>query len=97
MESRVNTAIEGFGEDEQPKEGPVAKKLESVTSRLPSDVWLWASVGSMALSLGLQLSGNRKTKDVSNFIGQWAPTLLILGLYNKLVKVAGHDQKDRGD
>jgi len=25
------------------------------------------------------------------FIGQWVPTLLILGLYNKLVKVAGSD------
>lgn len=97
MESRVKTATAGFGEDDPPKEGPVAKSLESVTSRLPSDVWLWASVGSMLVSLGLQLSGNRKTKDVSNFIGQWAPTLLILGLYNKVVKVAGHDQKDRGD
>ncbi len=46
----------------------------------------------MLVSLGLQLSGKRKTKDVSNFIGQWAPTLLILGLYNKIVKVAGHDR-----
>jgi hypothetical protein len=25
------------------------------------------------------------------FVGQWAPTFLILGLYNKLVKVAGSD------
>ncbi len=46
----------------------------------------------MLVSLGLQLSGNRKTKLVSNFIGQWVPTLLIFGLYNKLVKVAGHDR-----
>ena len=28
----------------------------------------------------------------SLFVGQWAPTILILGLYNKLVKVAGSDQ-----
>ena len=73
-------------------EGPVARALETQTSKLPSDVWLWASGAAMLVSLGLQLSGNRKTKDVSNFIGQWAPTLLILGLYNKLVKVAGHDR-----
>ena len=26
-------------------------------------------------------------RDVANFIGQWAPTILIMGLYNKLVKV----------
>jgi hypothetical protein len=27
----------------------------------------------------------------STFVGQWAPTFLILGLYNKLVKVAGSE------
>jgi len=27
-----------------------------------------------------------------NFVGQWAPTILILGLYNKIVKVAGSDR-----
>jgi hypothetical protein len=29
---------------------------------------------------------------VSLFVGQWAPTLLILGLYNKLVKQLGSDR-----
>jgi hypothetical protein len=77
------------------QEGPVARAIESKTSRLPSDLWLWGSLASMAVSLGLQLSGNRKTKHVSNFIGQWAPTLLVLGLYNKIVKVAGHDRVSR--
>jgi hypothetical protein len=28
------------------------------------------------------------------FVGQWAPTFLILGLYNKLVKQLGHDKYD---
>jgi len=32
-----------------------------------------------------------------NFIAQWVPTWLILGLYNKLVKQEGHDQLDRGN
>ncbi len=90
MESRVNE--NGVFEAEREREGPVARTIESMTARLPSDIWLWASGASMLVSLGLQLSGNRKTKDISNFIGQWAPTLLILGLYNKLVKVAGHDR-----
>jgi hypothetical protein len=27
----------------------------------------------------------------ANFVGQWAPTFLILGLYNKLVKLEGSD------
>lgn len=90
MEPRIQ--LDGRSEGYEQREGPVARVIESKTSRLPSDVWLWASAGSMLLSLGLQLSGNKKTKHVSNFIGQWAPTLLILGLYNKLVKVAGHDR-----
>jgi hypothetical protein len=67
-------------------EGPVARTIEEQTAKLPSDTFLWAAVGSMAVSLVLQLSGRQKT---SLFIGQWAPSFLLLGLYNKLVKVAG--------
>jgi len=92
MESGIKDTGIRFEEGMEPREGPIARKIESVTSQLPSDAFLWASVGSMLVSLGLQLTGNRKTQHVSNFIGQWAPTLLILGLYNKLVKVAGHDR-----
>ena len=99
MESRLRNDEQSFGSDKEfdstaseQREGPVARTLEAQTSKLPSDVWLWASMASMVASLGLQLSCNKKTKAVSNFIGQWAPTLLILGLYNKVVKVAGHDR-----
>jgi len=69
-------------------EGTVAKAIESQTAKLPSDLFLWAAFGSMAGSLALQMMGK---KEQSNFVGQWAPTLLILGLYNKIVKVAGSD------
>jgi hypothetical protein len=69
-------------------EGMVAKAIESQTAKLPSDLFLRAAFGSMAGSLALQMMGK---KEQSNFGGQWAPTLLILGLYNKIVKVAGSD------
>ena len=75
------------------REGRVAKTIEQKTARLPSDFFLWTALGSMAASLVLALTG--KTK-VANFVGQWVPTMLIFGLYNKIVKVAGHDQTDRG-
>jgi hypothetical protein len=88
----METQLKNDTHPDAQKEGPIARVIEDKTSRLPSDVWLWASAASMAVSLGLQLAGNRKTKSASNFIGQWAPTLLILGLYNKIVKVAGHDR-----
>ena len=76
------------------KEGGVAKTLEKQTAKIPSDVYLWAAVGTMALSLGLFLT---RKKHASMFFGQWAPSLLVIGLYNKLVKVQGHDQQDKGN
>jgi hypothetical protein len=74
------------------KEGKVAKTLEEQTSRIPSDVYLWAALGTMALSLTCFLTRQRHA---SLFFGQWAPSLLIIGLYNKLVKVEGHDEEDK--
>src|SRR5690606_18290373 len=74
------------------KEGKVAKAIESQTSKVPSDVYLWAAVGSMAASFSLKLM---KKNSTALFIGQWAPSFLLLGIYNKLVKQEGHDQKNR--
>src|SRR5687767_6552896 len=69
-------------------EGTVARTIEQQTAKLPSDLFLWAAGASIVGSLFLQFSGR---KEESLFVGQWAPTFLILGLYNKLVKVAGSD------
>jgi hypothetical protein len=71
------------------REGEVATMLEHQTAKIPSDVYLWTAVGTMALSLGLIFA---RKKHLSLFFGQWAPSILIIGLYNKLVKVQGHDQ-----
>lgn len=71
------------------EEGPVARTIENQTAKIPSDFWLWAAGASILASLALQFTGAKKH---SVFVGQWAPTLLILGLYNKLVKVAGSDR-----
>jgi len=69
-------------------EGKLARTIEYETAKLPSDVFLWAATGSIVASMALHLSGRQQA---SIFVGQWAPTFLILGLYNKLVKVAGSD------
>ena len=69
-------------------EGQLTEMIEEQTARLPSATFLTVALGSMALSWIFLLSGR---KNIANFIGQWAPTLLILGLYNKLVKLEGHD------
>ena len=72
-------------------EGAVARAIEKQTAKLPSDTFLWLAVGSMAASAALQAAGQ---KHVSLFIGQWAPTFLIFGLYNKLVKQLGSDRTE---
>src|SRR6185436_6278552 len=76
----VNTTI-------QPErtEGPVAKTIERETSKVPSDWFLWGALAAVGTSFALQLMDRRER---SLFVGQWVPTLLLLGVHNKIVKVA---------
>lgn len=92
------------GKNEEPqeqREGPVARAIEKQTAKLPSDIFLWAAVGSIAVSAISQLVGSRRgvfdvfrpaRAPIASFVGMWAPTFLLLGLYNKIVKVAGSDR-----
>jgi hypothetical protein len=67
-------------------EGPVAQAIEEQTAKLPSDAFLWAAGASIAVSLILKILDRHHE---TLFVGQWAPTILILGVYNKLVKQHG--------
>ena len=73
-------------------EGGLAKAIEEQTAKLPSDLFLWAAGGSILWSLALKTA--RKDHQAL-FVGQWVAPFLILGLYNKLVKVAGSDRVSR--
>ncbi|HEU4345318.1 MAG TPA: hypothetical protein VFU31_27520 [Candidatus Binatia bacterium] len=81
----------GLG-DEGQTEGRFTKQMEKYTADIPSSAYLGIAVGAMAASLLFQLAGHGKW---GNFIAQWVPTWLIIGLYNKVVKLEGHDQWDR--
>ena len=72
----------------QHKEGEVTKAIEYYTSQVPSGAYLSLAVGSIGISLALRALGQ---KNASTFVGQWVPTILLLGLYNKLVKVEGSE------
>ncbi len=76
-------------EAQQHSEGVVARTLEEQTAKLPSDVWLWGALGSMGVALFLRMNDR---KDESLFVGQWAAPLLLIGVYNKLVKIGGSDR-----
>ena len=70
------------------KEGEITKAIEHYTSQVPSGVYLSLAAGSIGISLTLRLLGQ---KHAANFVGHWVPTILILGLYNKLVKLEGSE------
>jgi hypothetical protein len=70
------------------KEDQLTSAIEAVTSQAPSSLYLGLALGSMAVSVALQLS-NRKHEAL--FIGQWAAPFLLMGIYNKLVKQHGSD------
>jgi hypothetical protein len=70
------------------EEGTLTKSIEQYTSMVPSGTYLSLAIGSIGLAAILKLAGRDKD---AQFIGQWVPTILILGLYNKLVKLHGSD------
>jgi hypothetical protein len=74
----------------QHREGKRAKAIEEQTTKIPSDIFLWAALGSMTASLALKLLGKKHT---SSFVGQWASPFLLLGLYNKLVKIQEYEEE----
>jgi hypothetical protein len=57
--------------------------VERQTAKVPSLAFLGLAVAAMGASAALVLSGR---KQLGNFVGQWAPSILIMGLYNKLAK-----------
>lgn len=77
----------------RPFEDEFTKTIEQYTASIPSSAYLGVAAGAMGISLLAQVTGKGKW---GNFIAQWVPTWLIIGLYNKLVKLEGHDQIDRG-
>jgi hypothetical protein len=70
------------------EEGAIARMIEQQTVKLPSDLFLWAAGASILGSLTLKIVGEDED---AQFVGQWAPTFLLLGLYNKLVKLHGSE------
>jgi hypothetical protein len=73
-------------------EGDTAKAIEAQTSKLPSDLFLYSAIAAMGTSLTLKCLGK---EHAAILIGQWAAPFLLLGIYNKLVKLGGHDAQDK--
>lgn len=87
-EQSVDKVVKEGRESRKHEEGPIARTIEQQTAKVPSDVYLMAAVGAMGLSLLLEVTHKKRA---GNFIATWVPTILTLGLYNKLVKLHGSD------
>ena len=68
------------------EESEVTRLIEQQAARIPSHWFLLGALGSMAASVTFEVAGNER---MSRFVGMWAPTLLIAGVYNKVVKTSG--------
>ena len=92
------------------REGPIARSIEKRTAKLPSDLFLWAAGASVLASLALEVIGFSRgerrgifrrsvqpmtSSPLAGFVGMWVPSLLLLGVYNKIVKVAGSDRTEQ--
>src|SRR5919107_5560621 len=78
----------------QPTKDQFTRRIGSYTAAVPSSVYLGVAIGAMGLSLVCKVVGRGKW---GNFIAEWVPTWLIIGLYNKLVKLEGHQRRRDDD
>jgi hypothetical protein len=66
------------------REDTVTRLIEQQTAKIPSNYFLMFGLASMAASLLFELAGQDK---VSRFVGMWPAPVLLLGIYNKIVKM----------
>lgn len=72
--------------------GTLTVAVENRTSRIPPVACLIGGPGALDVSTCLMPDGRKRA---SVLAGQPASPLLIMGLYNKIVKTGGHDSFDR--
>jgi hypothetical protein len=68
------------------RENSLTRMVEHQTAKIPSDIFLVLSLGAMAVSLSTEMAGRQR---MSRFVGMWVGPLLVMGVYNKLVKTLG--------
>lgn len=86
-----STVSEKFDQMGRPgEEGHWTQMIEHQTEKIPSGAFLAVGLGAVGVSLGLKAMGFAKT---ANFVGLWTPTILVMGLYNKLVKLEGSERQ----
>lgn len=75
-------------------EGATTRVIENQGARIPSVTYLALAIGSMFLSTAIGIGAKQERKWLANFVGQWAPCFLLIGIYNKIVKVESGVQRE---
>lgn len=91
MSDQVSNAARAVTEPK--REGPMTRAMEQQASATPTDVFLAAAGLSILGSLGLYALGKRHS---ALFVAHWVPTILTLGLYNKLARIVGPEDGQQG-
>lgn len=81
----------GTGPADEPHSA-AQRSLGDAARQLAADPLLAGAVASMGLALGLQLAGRTKA---ARFVGLWAPTLLLLGLYQRTTSRSADEEQQR--
>jgi len=68
------------------------QRVFTFLSSIPSTTYIYAMLGSVAASAVLYLMGRRHT---ALFVGEWAPTLVTIGLFYKLLRPSGTNVGER--
>ncbi|HEU5211097.1 MAG TPA: hypothetical protein VFU06_16995 [Longimicrobiales bacterium] len=67
-------------------EGEITRLIEQQTAKLPSAVFLVAAAAAGVAAVILELKGRER---LGTIVGMWVPTLMVAGVYNKLIKTVG--------
>jgi hypothetical protein len=67
------------------REDTFTRLIEQQTAKIPSNYFLMLALTAMGASLFLELSNKDR---LSRFVGMWPAPILLLGIYNKIVKTS---------
>lgn len=70
------------------RETDPAHLIEDVTTKFPSDTFMWLAGGSILVSLTLKLMGRDRD---ALFVGQWAPSFIAMAIYDKVARSIFND------
>lgn len=83
-----------FPQKDRVIEGDLTHRFEQRTAGIPIFGFFGLALVSMVISAILAIFVNRK--EFANFIGLWAPSFLLMGIYNKLLRLEGVEPTPMG-